>query len=124
MTKFFYCSKKEVGKRKGTQQKGVKMQITLENIENFHKAFFNKATGEIQELKLLQEIAEFQTAINTEEKIEEAVDIIISAVGFLSKMGCNISEEVNKKLEIIQNRKWDEKQFNHIEEKEKLVDEW
>ena len=100
------------------------MQITLENIENFHKAFFNKATGEIQELKLLQEIAEFQTATKKEEKIEEAVDRIISAVGFLSKMGCNVSEEVNKKLEIIQNRKWDEKQFNHIEEKERLVDEW
>ena len=84
------------------------MQITLENIENFHKAFFSKATGEIQELKLLQEIAEFQTATKKEEKIEEAVDIIISAIGFLSKMGCNISEEVNKKIEIIKNRKWDE----------------
>ena len=100
------------------------MQITLERIENFHKAFFSIATEEIQELKLLQEIAEFQIATKKEEKIEEAVDIIISAVGFLSKMGCNISEEVNKKLEIIQNRKWDEKQFNHIPEKERLVDEW
>lgn len=103
------------------------MQITLENIENFHKVFFDKETGEIQELKLLQEIAEFLTATKREEKIEEAVDIIISAIGFLSKIGCNISEEVNKKIEIIKiikNHKWDEKHFNHIEEKERLVDEW
>ena len=116
--------KKKLESEKERNKKGVKMQITLENIENFHKAFFNKATGEIQELKFLQEIAEFQTATKKEEKIEEAVDIIISAVGFLSKTGCNISEEVNKKIEIIKNRKWDEKQFNHIEEKERLVDEW
>ena len=100
------------------------MKIPPENIASFHTAFFDKATGEIQELKLLQEIAEFQTTTKREEKIEEAVDIIISAVGFLSKMGCNISEEVNKKIEIIKKRKWDEKQFNHIEEKERLVDEW
>lgn len=124
MTKIFYCSKKEVEKRKGTQQKEGKIQITLENIENFHKEFFSIATSETQELKLLQEIAEFQTSTKKEEKIEEVVDIIISAIGFLSKMGCNISEEINKKIEIIKNRKWDEKQFNHIEEKEKLVDEW
>lgn len=102
------------------------MQKTLENIAEFHKKTFPRATVEIQEQKCLQEIAEFQTTVNLAEKIEEAVDIIISMIGFISKCGFEPSEEVDKKMRIIEKREYDYNDFDHIEpsEEEKLIDEW
>lgn len=92
-------------------------------IVKFHKKKFNKATLEIQELKCLQEIAEFQCATKEKEKVEEAIDVIISMIGFVSKLGYDVEKELSKKIIIINSRKYDEKDYDHIE-KENLRDEW
>lgn len=53
---------------------------------------------ETQEKKLNCELNEFYSAVTLEEKIDEAVDIIISAIGFLERSGRLAGEEVFNKF--------------------------
>lgn len=88
--------------------------MDIKDIVKFHRKKFLKADKELQERKIWEEMAEFQTAISEREKVEEAVDCIIACIGFIDKMGYDTEKEIEKKIEIIKKRPYDENDFKHI----------
>ncbi len=68
-------------------------------IGKYHTVKFSNIDAYRQSKKLLAEVHEFEGAITDEEKIEEAVDIIISAIGYLTRMGRYSYLEVVNKFE-------------------------
>lgn len=90
--------------------------ITL--IEAFHSLKFPTTDAFKQERKLYSEIAEFQTATTTEEKVEEAIDIIISAIGYIERCeGYSVREELIKKFSKVLERPYID-EFQHKEEED------
>lgn len=88
--------------------------MDVKDIVKFHREKFPKVDEELQERKIWEEMAEFQTAISENEKVEEAVDCIIACIGFIDKMGYDAEKEIEKKIEIIKKRHYDKNDFKHI----------
>ena len=76
---------------------------------------------ETQERKLNCELNEFYSATTLEEKVDEAVDIIISAIGFLERAGRLAGAEIFKKFLLDLNREYPDN-FQHSEKEDKKND--
>ena len=84
-------------------------------IERYHKEKFPNIDVEKQEQKLLAEIHEFEASTTTENKVEETVDIIISAIGLLTRLEKQTYWEVVEKFEKVLDREYPD-QMQHKEE--------
>lgn len=84
-------------------------------IEKYHTKKFPNIDVEKQEQKLLAEIHEFEASTTEENKVEETVDIIISAIGLLTRLQKSSYLEVIKKFEKVLDRPYPD-QMQHKEE--------
>ncbi len=85
-----------------------------ETLLYFHRKKFPNVDSETQYRKLLGEVHEFELAISEEEKIDEACDIIISALGYLDRISDAKTEIYNKFCKVLERPYPDN--FQHKEE--------
>ena len=82
-------------------------------LSTFHKKKFPNVDADTQYKKLLGEVHEFECAVSEEEKIDEACDIIISAIGYLDRVSDAKLEVYEKFLKVLERNYPD--QFQHKE---------
>lgn len=85
---------------------------TIGLITEYHNKKFPDINEYRQGQKLLSEIAEFQGTITENEKIDEACDLIISAIGYISRCGRIPYDELIKKFEKVLERDYPDN-FQH-----------
>lgn len=88
-------------------------QDFLACLGHFHKLKFPNVDANKQYKKLLCEVHEFECAISEEEKIDEACDIIISAIGYLERVSDPKTDLYSKFLTVLEREYPDE--FQHKE---------
>lgn len=88
--------------------------LTIYLLEMLHNAKFPKITREAQEEKVLEEFAEFQTEINIDNKVLEAVDCIFALIGYITKSGYEVEHIVKQKLSQVLLRDYPDN-FHHTE---------
>ena len=86
-------------------------------IERYHIKKFPNIDVEKQEQKLIGEIREFEASTTAENKVEEVVDIIISAIGLLTRLEKHTYLEVVNKFEKVLDREYPD-QMQHKKEEE------
>lgn len=88
--------------------------LTIYLLGFLHNLKFD-VSAETQERKVYSEMAEFQSCVNIEDKIEEAVDCIFSLIGFITKSGYDVSNEIRNKLSKVLLRDYPDS-FQHKED--------
>ena len=89
--------------------------LTIYLLELLHNLKFFNVSEEVQERKVYAEMAEFQSCTTKDEKIEEAVDCIFALIGYITKTGSDVSEEIRKKISKVLLREYPDN-FQHKEE--------
>ena len=89
--------------------------IDILTIVEFHQRKFPNATDKMQAVKMYEELSEFWNASTKEEQIDEAVDVLISTIGYLYKSGANIEQAIKDKFVKVLDRDYPD-EFHHTEE--------
>lgn len=92
--------------------------INILDLVMFHELKFPKVDPEIQERKVYEEYTEFQRAIEKQDKIDEAVDCIISLIGYLSKNDVDVEKAIRNKFGRVLEKPYPDN-FHHVENIEK-----
>ncbi len=86
------------------------LQAMQDDVVEWSKSTFPKATKQAFVDKLREEIAELEYELllpgNDEKTIEEAADVVIVICSLLDRMGKKMHEVVHAKMEINRARKW------------------
>lgn len=75
--------------------------INILDLVMFHDLKFPVVDPEKQEQKVYEEYAEFQCAIEKQDKIDEAVDCIIALIGFLVKNDVDVEKKQSETSSVV-----------------------
>lgn len=99
-------------------ERRTRFGMNILDLVMFHELKFPKVDPEIQEHKIYEEYAEFQCAIEKQDKIDEAVDCIISLIGYLAKNDVDVEKAIRDKFGSVLEKPYPDN-FHHVEKEEK-----
>ena len=102
---------------KNNFERCTRFGINILDLVMFHELKFPNVDVEKQEQKVYEEYAEFQCAIDRQDKINEAVDCIIALIGFLSKNDVDVEKAIKDKFGTVLERNYPDN-FHHEEQNE------
>lgn len=91
-------------------EKGIDILTLVE----FHQRKFPNATLDMQKQKMVDEMVEFLSA-SQDNRIDEAVDVLISTIGYLYKSGANVEQAIKNKFGKVLDRDYPD-EFQHKED--------
>lgn len=95
----------------------TKFGINILDLAMFHELKFPGVDPEKQEQKVYEEYAEFQCAIDEQDKINEAVDCIIAMIGYLVKNNVDVEKAIRSKFGSVLTKPYPDN-FHHVEDGE------
>jgi NTP pyrophosphatase (non-canonical NTP hydrolase) len=82
------------------------MSETFHSINKWQRDTFPNATATGILIRIEEEWQELQNAETTEDRIEEAVDLIIVLAAYIAKLGLEAQYHIDQKMRINRQRQW------------------